>query len=244
MMEIFADYHTHTVFSHGKGTIEDNVKAAIQKGLKEIAITDHGPRHIFFGIRSRNYRKIRDEIDRVNDKFPDIKVLMGVEANLISLNGDIDVDDELLKYIDILLMGYHTGVSPFDFYNLVNLFGKNAASKYFISLKPVVREQNTDAMIKAINKYDINIITHPGAKVDIDTKRLALAAKARGTALEINSSHGYMTVEYVKIAKSVGAKFVIDSDAHTPSRVGDFARGIEIAKKAGLTTNDIINAKE
>lgn len=244
MMEIFADYHTHTVFSHGKGTIEDNVKAAIQKGLKEIAITDHGPRHIFFGIRSRNYRKIRDEIDRMNDKFPDIKVLMGVEANLISLNGDIDVDDELLKYIDILLMGYHTGVSPFDFYNLVNLFGKNAASKYFISLKPVVREQNTDAMIKAINKYDINIITHPGAKVDIDTKRLALAAKARGTALEINSSHGYMTVEYVKIAKSVGAKFVIDSDAHTPSRVGDFARGIEIAKKAGLTTNDIINAKE
>jgi putative hydrolase len=53
-----------------------------------------------------------------------------------------------------------------------------------------------------------------------------------------------MTVEYVKIAKSVGAKFVIDSDAHTPSRVGDFARGIEIAKKAGLATDDIINAKE
>lgn len=41
-MEILGDYHTHTVFSHGHGSIEDNVKAAIKMGLKEIAITDHG----------------------------------------------------------------------------------------------------------------------------------------------------------------------------------------------------------
>ncbi|MDK2806118.1 MAG: putative hydrolase [Thermoanaerobacterium sp.] len=243
-MKLFADYHTHTIFSHGKGTIEENVKAAIKMGLREIAITDHGPGHIFFGIRRREYKKIRDEIDRMNDKYPNIRVLMGVEANLISLNGDIDVDDELMKYLDILLMGYHTGVAPKDLYNCLHMFGKNAASKYLRSMKPIVRDQNTDAMIKAINKYNINIITHPGAKVDIDTRRLVMAAKSRGTALEINSSHGYMTVEYVRIAKSVGAKFVIDSDAHTPSRVGDFSRGIEIAREAGLTAKDIINAEE
>ncbi|AST58329.1 histidinol phosphatase [Thermoanaerobacterium thermosaccharolyticum] len=243
-MKLFADYHTHTVFSHGKGTIEDNVKAAIKMGLREIAITDHGPGHIFFGLRKRDYKKIRDEIDRLNDKYPNIRVLMGVEANLISLNGDIDVDDELMKYLDILLMGYHTGVVPKDLYNCLHMFGKNAVSKYFGSMKSIVRDQNTDAIIKAINKYKINIITHPGAKVDLDTKRLALAAKSRGTALEINSSHGYMTVEYVRIAKSVGAKFVIDSDAHTSSRVGDFSRGIEIAREAALTAKDIINAEE
>ena len=50
-MEILGDYHTHTVFSHGHGSIEDNVKAAIKMGLKEIAITDHGFSHNSYGVR-------------------------------------------------------------------------------------------------------------------------------------------------------------------------------------------------
>jgi putative hydrolase len=243
-MKIFADYHTHTIYSHGKGTIEDNVKAALEKGLEEIAITDHGPNHILFGIKKENFRKIRDEIYRINEKYPQIKVLMGVEANLISLEGDIDVPDELMKYLDILLLGYHMGVLPKDFYSGINLFGKNTLGYFVKALRPVIREQNTDAIIKAINKYKIDIITHPGAKVDIDTKRLAEAVSIKGTALEINSGHGYITSEYAKIAKEAGARFVIDSDAHTPARVGDFKRGIDIAEKAGLLIKDIINAKE
>jgi putative hydrolase len=97
-------------------------------------------------------------------------------------------------------------------------------------------------MIKAINKYKIDIITHPGAKIDIDTKKLAKAAAARGTALEINSSHGYMTVEYVKIAMNENVNFVIDSDAHTPGNVGNFANGIRIAQEAGLPEGRILNA--
>ncbi|CAM0496530.1 PHP domain-containing protein [Thermoanaerobacter kivui] len=242
-MKIFADYHTHTVYSHGKGSIEDNVKRAIKLGLREIAITDHGPAHIFYGLRKKDFKKMREEIDKINEKYPQIKVLMGVEANLISVDGSIDVPDELMEYLDILLMGYHTGVMPKDFYNGVQLFGKNLLSKYIGLLKAEMREKNTQAMINAIKKYKIDIITHPGAKVDIDTMRLAKAAKERGTALEINASHGYMTVEFVKIAKSEGCKFVINSDAHTPLRVGDFKRGIEIAKEAGLTEEDIINAK-
>jgi len=242
-MRIFADYHTHTVYSHGKGTIEDNVKRAIEIGLEVIAITDHGPAHVFYGLRKRDFKKMREEIDKINEKYPQIKVLMGVEANLISLEGDIDVPDELMKYLDILLMGYHEGVMPKDFRSTLQLFGKNMASKYFISLREEMREKNTQAMINAIKKYKIDIITHPGAKVDIDTQKLAKAAKEKGTALEINSSHGYMTVEYVKIAKKEGCKFVINSDAHTPHKVGDFKRGIEIAKEAGLTEEDIINAK-
>lgn len=243
-MKIFADYHTHTIYSHGKGTIEDNVKAAIKLGLKEIAISDHGPGHIFFGLKKRDYQKIRHEIDKMNEKYPQIRVLMGVEANLVGLDGTIDVPDELMKYLDILLMGYHTGVMPKDFSSGVNLFGKNALCNYIASLRPVIRKQNTDSMIKAINKYKIDIITHPGAKVDIDTERLAKAAKLRGTALEINSGHGFMTVDYVKIAMREGCKFVINSDAHTPLRVGDFKTGIDIANKAGLTADYIINAEE
>lgn len=140
-MRIFADYHTHTVYSHGKGTIEDNVKRAIEIGLEVIAITDHGPAHVFYGLRKRDFKKMREEIDKINEKYPQIKVLMGVEANLISLEGDIDVPDELMKYLDILLMGYHEGVMPKDFRSTLQLFGKNMASKYFISLREEMREK-------------------------------------------------------------------------------------------------------
>ena len=45
------DHHTHTVYSHGKGSIEDNVKVALSKGLKSVAITDHGPGHLTYGLK-------------------------------------------------------------------------------------------------------------------------------------------------------------------------------------------------
>ncbi|WDC83585.1 PHP domain-containing protein [Caloramator sp. mosi_1] len=54
MIKIIGDYHTHTIYSHGKGTIEDNVKAAINKGLKEIVISDHGPGHMFLVLIIKN----------------------------------------------------------------------------------------------------------------------------------------------------------------------------------------------
>ena len=53
--ENFADYHTHTLYSHGKGTIQQNVEAAQRKGLKEIAITDHGPGHILYGVKRKTF---------------------------------------------------------------------------------------------------------------------------------------------------------------------------------------------
>ena len=106
-----------------------------------------------------------------------------------------------------------------------------------------LRQDNTMAMIRAIGQYPKDIITHPGAKIDIDSRLLARQAAKHDVALEINAGHGYMTVEYVKIAMEEGVSFVINSDAHTPERVGDFDRAIEIAKQAGLEPSRIINAK-
>ena len=56
---MIADYHTHTIFSHGKGTIEDNVQSAISKGLKEIAISDHGPGHLTYGVKRNSVPVMR-----------------------------------------------------------------------------------------------------------------------------------------------------------------------------------------
>ena len=50
-MSFWGDYHTHTIYSHGKGTIEENVVRALKSGLKEIAITDHGFRHMTYNVR-------------------------------------------------------------------------------------------------------------------------------------------------------------------------------------------------
>ena len=240
---ITADYHTHTRYSHGKGTIEDNVRVARDMGLKSIAIADHGFGHIGFGLKYRDIDKMRNEIQRLNQKYPDIDILLGIESNLVGLDGTIDIPQEYIDKFDIILMGFHKAVMPLSFHDAKELFIKNALSLFLPIDKEHLRQQNTQALIKAMGRYPIKIITHPGAKIDIDSKMLAKHAAKRGVALEINASHGFMTVEYVKIARREGVSFVINSDAHHPSRVGDFHRGIEIAMAAGLEPEQIINAE-
>lgn len=244
MYTIIADYHTHTRYSHGKGTIEDNVIAARDKGLKRIAITDHGFRHFGFGLKLIDVPKMRNEIDRLNDKYPDIDILLGIESNLIGLDGTIDIPDSYINAFDIILMGFHKAVIPGSFKDAIKLFGKNALSVIVPMNREELKQQNTLAMINAIKQYPIKFITHPGAKIDIDTQLLAKHAAKRNVALEINASHGFMTVEYVRIAMREGVDFVISSDAHHPSKVGNFDKAIEIAKAADLSPKRIINAKE
>jgi putative hydrolase len=241
-LDIFADYHTHTLYSHGKGTIEDNVMEARRKGLEELAITDHGPGHLLYGVSREGLRQMRKEVDRLNDKYRDIRVLLGVEANVISLDGGLDVDEDILLMIDILLVGYHFGALPATLRDGYHIHFKNFIGRWTSPQR--VRENNTKALIKAIQKYPVRIITHPGAKADIDTRLLARAAADRGVALEINASHRFMTEDYVRIAKDEGARFVLGSDAHTPGRVGDVKAAVEVALRAGLNPRDIINAKE
>ncbi len=241
-MQIFADYHTHTVYSHGKGTIKENVDVAVKKGLKKIAITDHGPGHLTYGVRSDKLVQMRREIDALKKDYQNIEILLGVEANLVSLEGDIDVTDKDIELLDILLVGFHNGAAPRNIKTAGRLYLRNYVSKLFPVMKRSCAEINTEAMIKAVNRYNIDIVTHPGAKIPFNIQLLAEAAAKRGTALEINSSHGFMSVEYVKMAMKENVSFVIDSDAHTPGRVGDFAKGILIAQQAGLDEGRIINA--
>ncbi len=241
-MKITGDYHTHTIYSHGKGTIRDNVESAIKKGLKEIAICDHGPKHVGFGVKRENFRKMRNEIDALNKEYKDINILMGVEANIIGYDGEIDVNDEIINMLDILLVGFHFGAMPKSFGDAYKMFVLNFLGKYFKKAGEKARVLNTQAVINAINRYDIDLITHPGAKVNIDTRELAKAASKRGTALEINASHGFLTVEYIKIAAEENVKFMINSDAHTPENVGNVEKGIKRALEANLSVDRIINA--
>ena len=55
-MKLYGDYHTHTIYSHGSGTIRDNVEEALRKGLKEIGICDHGPGHYLYGVKRKTFQ--------------------------------------------------------------------------------------------------------------------------------------------------------------------------------------------
>ncbi|MEJ8553506.1 PHP domain-containing protein [Tepidibacter sp. Z1-5] len=236
-MNIVADYHTHTVYSHGKGTIEDNVKVAINKGLKTIGISDHGYKHMGFGIKYKDIKKMREEIDQLNEKYKNIDILMGIEANILDDEGNIDVDDNIRQYLDYIMAGYHFGSTPTKlikgsishFINYTGLFKKSAI------------EYNTRAVINAMNKNDIFIITHPGAKASVDLLEIAKEAKKTNTLLEVNSKHGHLTVDELKLLKNSGIKFVLGSDAHDPNDVGNFTNGIDRIKQADIDISNVIN---
>ncbi|HYG59577.1 MAG TPA: hypothetical protein VD902_16055, partial [Symbiobacteriaceae bacterium] len=98
-------------------------------------------------------------------------------------------------------------------------------------------------VVEAVLRNDIDVITHPGHLLDIDTAELARACAMRGTALEISARHREMTAEFCRLAAREGALFVISSDAHSPCDVGDVARGLAVAKAAGLTPAQVLNVE-
>ena len=242
-MRIIGDYHTHTIYSHGTGTIRDNVEAALNKGLKEVAICDHGLKHYLYGIKKKDISKMREEIERLKEEYEDrgIKILLGVEANIIGFDGTIDVDEKLLKEIDILLLGYHYGVTPNSIIDGLGMYILNPISKGLPLGRKSSLELNTKAFIKAINKYPVDLITHPGSKVKLDIKELAREAYKRGTALEINSSHSQLSVDNIKIALEEKVEFMINSDAHKPEDVGNVEEGIKRAIEAEIPLQRIRN---
>jgi putative hydrolase len=245
-MKLIADYHTHTIYSHGKGTIRDNVEAALKKGLKEIGICDHGPGHYLYGVKRDKLFKMREEIDQLNKEYKEkgIRILLGVEANIIRYEGTIDVDDEIIEMLDILLLGFHYGVIPKSAKEYMILNVMNPLSKVLPFMREWVERRNTEAILKAIEKYPIDMITHPGDKARLNIKEVAEAAYRKGIALEINAKHHQLSVENLKKALDTKVDFYINSDAHHPSDVGEVEESIARAKKAGVPIYRIRNVEK
>lgn len=251
MIKLLGDYHTHTIYSsgfkkvgtHATGTIRDNAEAALKKGLKELVISDHGPGHYIYGVRMKNIPIMREEIDRLNQEFgpKGLKILLGVEANLTGMDGTIDVDDELLKYIDFLTMGYHFGVTPKSFVDGLYLYVYNVFSKITSIGKKKMIDLNTKAYIKALDKYPIDMISHPGSKAGVNIVELARHAYKYGTALEISAKHGELSVESIKKLLDEDVIYLVNSDAHCPQDIGNVQAAIDKAKEAKLPLDRIKN---
>ena len=231
------DHHTHTTYSHGKGSILDNVKAAHEKGLKSIAITDHGPGNFFYGMKMKLIPQMREDIKAAKEIYPDVKVFLGVEANTILKVPYLDVKPSEWDKLDIVLAGYHFAVMGSGM--VPNRLGLKSQS---------LLVQNTDMILNALYYSEdcgnhIDILTHPGDKGPFDIDNIARACEDTGTFMEINLKHPHLSVSEIKIAAKYDVKFVISSDAHVPQNVGIFEPQLLRALDAGLDPERIVNIR-
>jgi len=234
--KITYDYHTHTAYSHGKGTIEENVQAAIKKGLKGIAISDHGPGHMLYGADMKKTPEMRLEIERLRGVYEDIDIFLSVEDNIVKTGKCLDISKKEMSEYDFIIAGYHYGVR--NSYCVSNFIFANS---HMVGWAGRLNNKNTDMVIRAIYENPIKILTHPGAKAPFDIAEIAKACAETGTLLEINENHGHLTPADLTLAAKTDVKFIISSDAHKPKDVGSCENSIKMALKAGLDMARIVN---
>ena len=240
-MQLTADYHTHTVFSHGKGTIEDNVKAARDAGLKEVGITDHGFSHPAFGLTKRKLPKMRALCDGAEKEFG-VKTHLGIESNIIGVGGATDLKEKDYDKFDLFLAGLHKFVffHPSAFFKI---FTPNMFTAYIKKDKPsaILVKNNTKMFINVIKTRPVDMITHLNFYCFADAVEVAKAAADYGTYIELNSKKVHLTDEELYAVAKTGARFLISSDAHSPSRVGEISLVEETLKRVNIDLSRIDN---
>lgn len=197
MLEV--DLHSHTHFSKcGIHTHLELLTRAKELGLKGLAITDHGP--VLKPTTPGPFW------DRLNNPLEGIRLIKGMECNVLDGEGTIDLPEEKLKYMEIVLLGLHPNIKPCD-------------DKY----------KNTNMLIKAIEKNSaVNVITHPNDKhYPINFYRLAAAAIENNVVLELNNSKTLLkrvddsvTKELITACKELGCPMMINSDTHAIEELG------------------------
>ena len=240
-MNLNADYHTHTVFSHGKGDVIDNARTAAEKGLKELGIADHGFAHPAFGLRKRKLPELKKRIENAK-KETGVNVLLGIESNIIGTDGTTDLKPELYDDFDIFLAGVHKFVkykfgTAFSLF-LPNLF--NSAVKKKDVPKSLIR-RNTQTYINVIKNNPVDVITHLNFCCFADAAEVAKAAADYGTYIELNSKKVHLSDDELYEVLKTDVKFVINSDAHSPSRVGEISLVEKMLERTGFPTERIAN---
>ncbi len=242
-MIILGDYHTHSKYSrhgHGKGTVLENASIAAQKGLKQIAITDHGYNHPVFGIRKKDIGDLKEDIYNARE-VAGIDILLGVEANMTSFNGDVDLSEEDLEDFDIILMGHHKFVIGHRKYiDTINLQATNGLLKIFTPSQERI-SKNTTSFLKALDKYPIDIITHLNYGAPTDTLAVARTAREKGVYIELNGKRINFTDQEIITMANEGVKFIINSDAHSPDKVGECNAAMNLVYRLGIPTSLIAN---
>lgn len=224
-MDYKIDLHTHTLASgHAYNTIDEMVKAAQEKGLTHLGITEHAPKmpgtcHEFYFQNLKVVERKRDGLE----------LLLGSEANIIDYSGRVDLSEYILKQMDVVIASLHTPC-----------------------IKPGKCEDNTAALVGAMNNPYINIIGHPDdGRFPVDYEIVVKTAKETKTLLEINNNSlrpigprvgtRENDIKMLKLCMEYEVPVIFGSDAHVAKDVGNFDMIIPLIKELEFPEELIAN---
>lgn len=228
LSDIKADLHCHSTYSDGKNSIEEMAGVFIKKGYQYFAMTDHSSiMGVTGGMGSKEIKQQWEEIEKLNKNLKGkIHILKGCEVDILK-NGELDFSDDILKQLDVVIISAH-------------MFNRMSY------------EEQTKRLIAAIENPYSMILAHPTgrlinkrAEMEFDMEKIIEACVQNKVALEINSNPSRLdlTDKYVRIAKTKGANFVIDTDSHALDHTGFMKFGVGIARRGWLTKDDVLNTR-
>ncbi|MBI2574871.1 DNA polymerase/3'-5' exonuclease PolX [Candidatus Woesearchaeota archaeon] len=222
---IKGDLHAHTTKSDGADGLDEMVSAAKKMGYEYIAITDHSvSERIASGLKEEDMEKWLKEIREFAKKTNGIRVLAGSEVS-IKASGELDYSDDILKKMDIVVASVH--------------------SRFKSS-----RDEMTRRIVNALGSKYIDILGHPTGRLisrrepyEADMKAVIKAAVDNNICLEINSQPDRLDLKdtHVREAKEMGAKFVINTDAHSAAGLNYMELGIATARRGWLGEKDVVS---
>lgn len=245
MSRYYGDYHTHTRYSDATGTIEDNVIAAREKGLKDIGISDHGYNNITLSLTRKKSQRQKLEIEKIRKKYNDINIFYSIEADLIATDGTLDMELEEMADFDYIIAGFHRWARAKSFRDFRQLYIPAYKTSYR-KPKPQEIARNTDATIKMLERYPIAILPHISNATTVDCKAVAQACAELNVLIELNVKHIRENLANGNLEKilETKAELIASSDAHTPLRVGNLDVVDEFIAPYGLDSGRIVNLRQ
>ncbi|NPB05163.1 MAG: DNA polymerase/3'-5' exonuclease PolX [Aquificae bacterium] len=221
--ELRGDLHMHTDWSDGMNSIEEMVRACIERGYEYMAISDHSQSaRVAGGLTPERFEEQRREIERVRKLYGDrITILWSVEVDILP-DGSLDLPDELLREFDLVTASVH---SRFN-------------------------QDNTERILRAMENPFVNVIGHPFGRqygyregYPLDFDRILQKAKETNTALEVNSQREDLDSQHARRAVEAGVKLVVNSDAHSVGQLWTVKVGLGLARRGWAKTEDVLNAQ-
>lgn len=225
LSDMRADLHMHTVWSDGRLTVREMAEAARARGREYIVITDHSQgATIANGLSVERLMQQAEEVRRVDADMRPFRVFHGTEME-IRADGTLDFPDEVLAQLDFVIASLHVGLRQ-------------------------PRAQVTARLLNALRNPHVDLIGHPRGQLipdrdgaDLDMDMVFEAAKANGTALEINANPHRLDLEagYARRAAELGIPISINTDAHRAEEMDLMRFGILTARRGWLPASAVIN---
>ncbi len=229
VQDIQAELHSHSTWSDGKYSIRQMAEAAIARGLKVLAITDHsGSLGVAGGLSIDDLAKQRQEIEQAQDELGDqIRLLQGCEVE-IRADGELDFPDQVLEQLDIVIASLHSSLRQ-------------------------PREKITQRLLRVIQNPYVDIIGHPTGRMipnregaDLDMEAVFAAAIEHSVALEINAHPSRLDLSDIHARRftELGGLISINTDAHHISDFEMLMFGVATARRGWVAPKSVINTWE